>query len=247
MISLDSPQGTPRVDVWAVWLTAPAAVSSAFRGLISSDEVFRADRFAFDHLRHAYQVSHGVLRVLLAQYLECSPRALEFTLGPMGKPALLGGGRLRFNMSHSGELAVYAFTFDCEIGVDIEQARDTSGIEQIAERYFCPEEASELLSIPGGKARQDAFFRCWTRKESYIKATGDGLSATLDQFQVTLLPEAPARFVHIGHDASAAAKWTLHHLEPVPGYVGALAYHAGARHIELHPPQQAQDILATIR
>jgi 4'-phosphopantetheinyl transferase len=219
-------------------------VSPAFRELISADEVLRADRFAFDHLRRAHEVSHGVLRVLLAQYLQCGPRELEFTFGRNGKPALRGGGRLRFNMSHSGELAVYAFTFDCEIGVDIEQVL-TRLVSNRSPNAFSAREASELLSIPGGKAGRK-LFRCWTRKESYIKATGDGLSAALDQFQVTLLPEAPARFVHIGHDASAAAKWTLEHLEPASEYLGALAYHGDARTIAAHSPRQAQEILELI-
>jgi 4'-phosphopantetheinyl transferase len=246
MISVDSPRGAPAVDVWTVRLAAPATVSCALRTLISPDEIRRAERFAFENLRSAYVVSHAVLRVLLARYLGCHPREPEFAFGRGGKPALRGGSRLRFNMSHSGGLAVYAFACDCEIGVDTEQVRDTSDFEQIAGRYFCPAEAAELLSLPGGPPRRDAFYRCWTRKESYIKATGDGLSAALDQFQVTLLPDAPARFVHIGHDASAATSWTLHHLEPVPGYVGALAYREGARHLALHPPQLAQEILNTI-
>jgi 4'-phosphopantetheinyl transferase len=243
MISVDSLQGTQSVDVWAVWLSAPTPGSCAFRALISSEEILRADRFVFEHLRVSYEVSHGVLRVLLAQYLKCSPRELVFTFGRRGKPTLCGDSQLRFNMSHSGGLAVYAFTFGCEIGVDIEEVRDMCGFEQIAERYFCRAEASQLLSITGEEQREDAFFRCWTRKESYIKAIGDGLCVPLDQFQVTLLPDAPARFVHIGHDTSSASTWTLQHLEPVPGYVGALAYHADARNIVLRPPQHAQDIL----
>jgi 4'-phosphopantetheinyl transferase len=194
-------------------------------------------------LRISFEVSHGVLRILLAQYLGCRPRELAFTLGPRGKPALCGNSQLRFNMAHSGGLAVCAFSLGFEIGVDIEEVKDIHDFDQIAERYFCREEASQLLSIAGEKQRGEAFYRCWTRKESYLKAIGDGLSVPLDRFQVTLLSGSPARFIHIGYDASAALTWALHHLEPVPGYVGALAYQASARTIELHSPQHAQDFL----
>jgi 4'-phosphopantetheinyl transferase len=229
--------------VWAVWLGAPAAAASALRALLSTEETRRADRFAYAHLRASFEVSHGVLRLLLAQYLKRSPRGLEFTLGPAGKPALRGDSPLRFNMSHSGGLAVYAFTSGCEIGIDVEEVRHMPDIEQIAQRYFCREEASQLLSIAAEGPRQEAFFRCWTRKESYIKAIGYGLSAPLDQFQVTLSPDSPARLVHIGHDAAAASAWTLQHLEPAPGYAGAVAYRAPARQVELHSPCHAQEML----
>jgi 4'-phosphopantetheinyl transferase len=243
MISMDSPQGEPGVDVWAVRLAAPAAVSRAFRSLLSPEEMSRADRFAQAHLKASYEVSHGVLRVLLSPYLKRSPRDLEFTFGRAGKPALRPDSRLRFNMSHSGGLAAYAFTLDCEIGIDIEEVRHMPDLEPIAQHYFCPAEAAQLLSIPGEEQRRGAFFRCWTRKESYIKAIGDGLSVPLDQFQVTFSLDSPARLLHVGHDAGAASAWTLKHLDPAPGYAGALAYRAPSRQVEMHPPRQAQEIL----
>ena len=242
-IRLDCPDRASKVDVWAVWLQADTAVRRSFRDLLPPDEILRADRFAFESLRMSYEVSHGALRVLLAQYLNCSPGELGFTFGPKGKPALRGDSRLRFNMSHSGELAVYAVAFDCEVGVDVEKVRDLSDLEAIAERFFSPAEASELLSISEPALRQAAFYRCWTRKESYIKSIGDGLSMGLDQFQVTLLPGVPARLVHIGNDTRAASAWTLQHFEPAPGYVGALAYRSLHRNLDVHPPQHARDIL----
>jgi 4'-phosphopantetheinyl transferase len=247
MTSDASLQGAADVAVWAVWLGAPAAATGALRALISSEEMRRADRFAYPHLRAAYEVSHGVLRILLSQYLKCSPRNLEFTVGHAGKPALRGDSRLRFNMSHAGGLAIYAFTSDCEIGLDVEEVRHMPDIEQIARQYFCGEEASQLLSVAGEKQQQEAFFRCWTRKESYIKATGDGLSVPLDQFQVTLLSGSPARLVRIGASTDAASAWTLQHLEPAPGYVGAVAYRDRARRVELHPPLPAQEFLDRVR
>jgi len=243
MISINSPQIAQPVEVWTIWLGASAPVSRAFRELLSSDEILRADRFAFERLRSSFEISHGALRVLLAQYMKCRPCELKFTSGPKGKPALCGNSQLQFNMAHSGGLAVYAFLLGSEIGVDIEEVRDLCDFEHIAERYFCREEALQLLSIVGEKQREEAFYRCWTRKESYLKAIGDGLSVPLDQFQVTLLPDSPARFIHIGGQTSEASSWTLQHLDPAPGYAGALAYRGAARNVVLHPPQHAQDFL----
>lgn len=238
--------GSRAVDVWTVRLDAPAALSRACRALLSAEEAAHADRFVTEALRTSYAVSHGALRVLLAHYLARAPRDVAFTHGPAGKPALAGESRLRFNMSHSGRLAAYAFTCDCEIGIDIEEMQAIPDLESIAERFFCRTEASQLLSLTGDRNRQESFFRCWTRKESYIKALGDGLTVPLDQFQVTLLDDAPPALVHIADDTRAAAEWTVHHLEPAPRYVGAVAYRSAARELELQPLREAHEIFALI-
>lgn len=147
-------------------------------------------------------------------------------------------------MAHSGQLALYAFTLDVDIGVDVEEMRDVPDIEQIAAHYFCKAEASELKAIGGGQPATHAFFRCWTRKEAYIKAVGDGLYLPLDQFQVTLGADAPTKFVHIGNDPSLADGWTLQHLDPAPNYVGALAYRDAPRTIHLHGPLSPEQLLS---
>jgi len=244
MNNIDSLLRQPEVQVWPVRLAAPAEVNYAYRNLLSPEEVARADRFAFENLRRSYELSQGALRLLLSSYLDCSPRDVEFTAGPRGKPALRGYSRIRFNMAHSGGLALYAFTADCEIGLDVEKMRSLPEIEQIASHYFCRAEAAELLSIGDAATQQEAFFRCWTRKEAYIKAVGEGLYLPLDQFQVTLLPADPAQLVHIGNDAGAARQWTLQHLDPAPGYIGALAYQSEARHVVLSEPLETQALLA---
>jgi 4'-phosphopantetheinyl transferase len=146
-------------------------------------------------------------------------------------------------MAHTADLAVYAFTMDCELGVDVEQVREVADMEHVAARFFSKPEARELMSVRNQSARQEAFFRCWTRKEAYLKAIGSGLSLPLDSFQVTLLADAPPRFVEIGKDPTLGAEWTLQHLTPVPGYVGALAYHSPARNIVFRSPQSPQMLL----
>ncbi len=133
----------------------------------------------------------------LARELPCvlRPKKRVSAYGPKGKPALAARERpLRFNVSNSGDLAAYAFTFDCEIGVDVEHRRRLLEIESIAQRFFAPDEVAELMDLPESE-RPDGFFNCWTRKEAYIKAVGDGLSVPLDSFRVTLQPGVPARMV----------------------------------------------------
>jgi 4'-phosphopantetheinyl transferase len=241
---MDAVPGFRAVHVWSVWLDAPAAVNLEYRDLLSPAEIARADRFVFEHLTRSYELSHGALRLLLAHSLNCRPQAVEFNYGPRGKPFLQGDSRIRFNMAHSGQLALYAFTLDVEIGVDVEEMRDVPDIEQIAAHYFCQAEAAELKATGGGKPAIQAFFRCWTRKEAYIKAVGDGLYIPLDQFQVTLGADAPAKFVHSGNEPSVAAHWTLQHLDPAPNYVGALAYQDVPRSIHLHQPISPEQLLS---
>jgi 4'-phosphopantetheinyl transferase len=118
-------------------------------------------------------------------------------------------------------------------------------LEQMACRYFCRAEASELLSLGGPRVRQEAFFRCWTRKEAYIKAVGDGLHMPLDQFQVTLLPDDPPRFVQIDDDEKIASEWILQHIEPAPGYVGAVSYCARRSTIKVQGPMDANELLGS--
>ena len=243
MNDFDLVPGQAEVHVWGLWLKAPAAVNQAYRRLLSPTEAVRADRFVFDYLTRSYELSQGALRLLLANFRKCEPSDIGFDFGPRGKPLLQGGSRIRFNMAHSGAMALYAFTLDCEIGVDVEELRDIPDLAQIASHYFSKAEASELLSISDSISARDAFFRCWTRKEAYIKAVGDGLYLPLDQFQVTLSRNTPVRFVHIGEDAGAAAEWTLQHLDPAPNYVGALAYQAAPRNIVLHGPFNPEQLL----
>jgi 4'-phosphopantetheinyl transferase len=246
MDDVEASKGRSEVHVWAVWLKAPPEVNRAYRRLLSLHEIARADRFAFEHLTRSHELSQGTLRLLLAHSLKCKPEDVAFRFGPRGKPMLQGDSRIRFNMAHSGRLALYAITVDCEIGVDVEELRDIPEMEQVASHYFSKAEAIQLLSIGDEIATREAFYRCWTRKEAYIKAVGDGLYLPLDQFQVTLLSDAPAKFIHIGNDSAAAAQWTLQHLDPAPNYFGALAYHAAPRTIVFHEPLNPEQLLAGI-
>jgi 4'-phosphopantetheinyl transferase len=222
-----APPGLREVHLWAVSLEASPEREMVLRRLLTREEAARADRFHFDRHRRRFIVRRGVLRLLLAAYLGDDPARVRFGEGEKGKPyvpqdAVVPLEQLYFNLSDSKDLAVYAFTRGAELGVDVEILRPMPDALQIAERFFSAEERECLRRVPP-EATARAFFNCWTRKEAYIKAIGEGLSEPLDRFSVTLLPDEPARFVHLGGDRERAAAWTLHHLVPEDGAVGALA------------------------
>jgi 4'-phosphopantetheinyl transferase len=238
--------GLREVQIWGVWLTASDAALAYYRSTLSGDELRRAERFRFEKLRRSFTLSRGSLRILLAGYLGLPPNEIELICGPKGKPALRDSSKIAFNASHSGQMALYAFTAGCELGVDVEQLRTLDDPESIAARFFSTAEASELLSL-GPDQRGQAFFRCWTRKEAFVKAIGGGLAIPLNRFQVTLLPGIPARFVRIAGDLGTSEDWTLDHLDLAPGYIGALAYRDGRRPTTIHPIVQADDLRDVLR
>ena len=241
-----SPVGVRGVQIWRIWLTAPDAALTSYGATLSTDERDRAERYRFEKLRRSYILSRGALRILLAHYLGCPPNEIELICGPKGKPALKGSSRIRFNVSHSGHMAAFAFTLDCELGVDVEQLRKVDNMELIATRFFSSAEASELLSLQPSD-RCLAFFRCWTRKEAYVKAIGEGLAIPLNRFQVTLLPGVPARFVQIAGEMGTAKDWTLHDLAVAPDYVGALAYKDSPRPITVQATVRADELPEVLR
>jgi 4'-phosphopantetheinyl transferase len=209
------------VHVWAAHLDALSEAAS-LSGL-SDEERERAGRFHFARDRSRFVVARGLLRRLLGRYLGCDPAGLRFSYGPRGKPFLPDHpSGLRFNVSHSGGLALLAFARDRELGVDLERERTVPEAEEIARRYFSLREGAELRELPEPE-RTHAFFRCWTRKEAFIKATGDGLSQPLEAFDVTLGPGERPRLVRVEGKPAESRRWWLEDVEPAPGFAGALA------------------------
>jgi 4'-phosphopantetheinyl transferase len=156
-------------------------------------------------------------------------------LGPAGKPFLADQNpALQFNLSDSGDLALIGFARGCDLGVDIEFVKRMADTEMIASRFFSPEECSDLLGL-AEEERTAAFFRCWTRKEAYLKALGDGLAAPLDSFQVTLRPNEEPRLLRTALAGGETAHWHLYHLAPAPDYFGAVAYTGAPRKIHEWP------------
>lgn len=219
---LELSLGPSDIHIWSIALDQPPEQEAALRALLAPDEIERADRFRFDRHRRQYTVGRGVLRRMLGRYLGRRPEELTFAYGDKGKPYLPGHAELFFNLSNSEELALVGFTLRGEIGVDVEHLRPMPDGEQIAERFFSVPERDVLRAVPG-PLKDLAFFNCWTRKEAYIKAVGDGLSMALDRFDVTLAPGDPARMLRLDGDPERGAQWYMEHLEPKDGYVGAVA------------------------
>ncbi len=186
---------------------------------LSPGERERAARFRLEKHRSRFVAARGTLRELIGKYLGCGPESVEFNYGANGKPHLVEAS-LEFNASHSEDYALYAFTLTVPLGVDIEQVRAIASLEAIAQSFFSPAERAELLRISAA-GRLEAFFNCWTRKEAFVKAVGDGLSYPLDRFDVSL--SEPARLLTIDGSTSSASEWSLFTVAPARGYVGAVA------------------------
>ena len=217
------------VHIWMFELSADPPALEYFRSQLPPDEVSRADRFCFAHLRESFVIAHGGLRCLLAAYLGGRPTEVSFCYNEQGKPRLADpAARLRFNLSHSGAQAACAFALDCDLGVDIEQIRRVADIFDIARRFFSADECADLEST-AIEEREGAFFNCWTRKEAYIKAVGGGLSIPLDSFCVSLIPGQAARL--ISNREGSAAAWNIEAFDPGPGYRGAVAYNGTPREL----------------
>jgi 4'-phosphopantetheinyl transferase len=220
--------GPGEIHVWAVSLDpAPERVELLGRSL-AADEWERAKRFRFEKHRRQYVVGRGALRTLLAAYTGTRPELVRFHYGPRGKPFLASpeAGGLQFNLSNSDELALVGLVLGPEIGVDVEYLKPMPDCDQISERFFSESERRVLRGIPF-PAKEEAFFNCWTRKEAYLKAVGEGLAAPLDSFDVTLAPGEPPRMLTLEGDAERAARWFFQHFRPAPDYVGAVAIEGG--------------------
>lgn len=222
------------IDVWSIRLDPSAEQVEKLGRCLSPDEWERANRFRFDKHRRQYVVGRGALRTLLAAYTGTRPELVKFSYGPRGKPFLesfgtsagTSEGDLQFNLTNSDELALVGFVLGREIGVDVEYLRKMPDCEQISERFFSESERKVLRSIPF-PAKEEVFFNCWTRKEAYLKAVGEGLAAPLDSFDVTLALDEPPRMLTLEGDPERAARWFFHHLRPAPDYIGAIAIEGG--------------------
>jgi len=215
--------GSDEVHVWRASLHLEASRLESLLPTLAEDERARAARFYFPKDRDHFVAGRGILRALLARYLGAHPADLRFRYSPKGKPALVpefDAGALRFNVSHSHGLALYAVTRGHDLGVDVERIQPRLE-ERIAERFFSPREVAALQTLPP-PLQHEAFFACWTRKEAYIKATGEGLSLGLDQFAVSLVPGEPAALLWTEGDPQEARRWCLHALDPGPGYAAAI-------------------------
>ena len=229
-IAGDWPQG-PRqpslaageVHLWRVWLDQQAARTAQLARTLSPDEQQRAQAFRFDVDRTRFVVGRGVLRALLGLYLGLEPEQIDFAYGEWGKPALAEPATpLGFNLAHAADLALYAFTWGRSIGVDLEAVLPLPDVAQLVAQFFSPREQRDWRSLPAA-GQVEGFYRCWTRKEAFLKALGAGLARPTAQFSVSLRPDEPARLLEVAWDPAEAARWTLVSFPPCTGCLAAVA------------------------
>ena len=199
--------------------------------ILSTDERHRAERYRFDASRRTFVVCRGMLRIMLSGYLKKPPSQLEFTYTKYGRPELSLAGEennLDFNISHAEDLAVLGFSRKRRIGIDVEKVRRDFDTSEIAEHFFSECERRELRQTPKDESHE-AFFRCWTRKEAFIKALGEGLSHPLDSFDVSIERGSRPKLLATRPDVNEAARWSLWAVTVPTGYVAALAAERGFR------------------
>lgn len=211
------------VEIWQVGLQQEPSTIAQFHELLNAEERQRAARFHFPADQRRYTVGRGMLRVLLGHYLQIPPAQLAFTYNAYGKPQLAGAATaaLHFNLSHSGEFALYAITPQRIVGVDIELMRTNLDYLALARHVFSPAEQAVLTALPVTE-QLAAFYRGWTRKEAFIKARGMGLSLPLDQFDVTLHADQPPQLLATRDDPQEASRWSIDDLPCPPGYAAAV-------------------------
>lgn len=213
-----------QVHVWAARLGVPADRRLHLEASLSENERVRAARYKLEDPARRFVVARGVLRELLGVYLSVPASKIELVAGEHGKPALRDGAerQLEFNVTHSGDLALYAFTRGARVGVDVEELRPMANLSALAGRVLSEAERVSFDRINPAEQR-DAFFSTWTRKEAFVKARGSGIAAQLDKFEVSVGRTAPARLLRVEGDEAAPSQWSLAHLEPAEGFVGAVA------------------------
>ena len=213
------------IHVWQASLNVEVTVLQTLQRLLTEEEVTKARQFRFEKDKHHFIIARGVLRMLLGRYLKTNPHLLRFDYNAYGKPSLdypFSESTLHFNVSHSHEMALYAFTYARQIGVDVEYMRSGIDYEDLARYSFSSHERAMLDTLPKA-LRQQGFYNCWTRKEAYIKAKGKGLSLPLGLFDVSLRPDDPAKLLASREVPKETTCWSLQELLPASGYAGALA------------------------
>jgi len=222
--SLPPAPGNDDVHVWRASLDFDVITISRLAQILSADESQRAGSYRFAEHRSRFIAARAQLRVLLGNYLGMRPGELRFRYDGHGKPALHDSllDRCTFNVTHSGDLALFAVACNREVGIDMELLRPNLDAQELAEHYFTAQEVSALRDVPE-EQKLEVFGRCWTRKEAYLKGRGEGLTRSLNSVQVSCLQLEPGRLLALEDSVAPNEGWTLTSLEPGPGYAAALA------------------------
>jgi len=219
------------VHIWNVEANFTENQIESFIDFLSFDEKKRASKFKFPKDRQVFVVARGMLRYLSGFYLKEHPKTIEFKYSEYGRPSFLQDFRINFNVSHSGNRIIIGFSKEQIIGVDIEKIKSDFAPLDLAKNFFSTEEVKALSQTKEPEMFQ-AFYRCWTRKESFIKAVGEGLSYPLDSFAVTMDDDHKARFLKIDNTKDSKKDWRLHSFVPAEGYIAAITTDGHPKKIE---------------
>jgi 4'-phosphopantetheinyl transferase len=226
-----------RVDRCGELLSFPLEESAAERdrltAWLSAEERTRAARFHAGQHQRRFTVAHGRLRQILAEVLGVEPQHLQFAVGPYGKPQLTGDWErsgLQFNLSHSADRALLAWSWRRAVGVDIELWRPLHDAAALVRRYFSASEIAAWDALPS-EVREQGFFDCWTRKEAYIKAVGRGLGLPLDSFDVSLGRGSEARLQRASQVMDDGRPWSLTAIDAGPRASAALVVEGESCHV----------------
>jgi 4'-phosphopantetheinyl transferase len=213
-----------RIQIWTLPAVSEAAALARFLAILSPDERERANRFHFVEHQKAFIANRGRLRILLARYLSCSPEELVFHYGGQGKPSIASPVRsgLEFNLSHTNDMGVVAISRNRKLGIDIEKLKPFPDALEIARQQFASAEYESLSAVSTGD-RLQAFYRCWTAKEAFLKGLGDGLERPLNSFQISP-PASPLRLLSCNWDQGLCGQWQFHSLDVGNDYISTLAF-----------------------
>jgi len=222
--SKDLSLGRSDIHVWRASLDLDSSQVQILQKNLTQEESAKALRLYFPRDRRYFIVTRALLRMLLGYYLDIEPIEVQFLYRQHGKPTLVNDSNmdaLNFNLSHSNGLVLYCVTYGREIGIDIQGVQTNIPYGIIAKKFFSPQEVSMLRDLPICM-QKEAFFKCWTRKEAYVKARGEGILGTLSHFDVSVAPDKPAELLSVYGDPKETHLWSLLDLFPGPGFVAAL-------------------------
>ncbi|MFD1162101.1 4'-phosphopantetheinyl transferase family protein [Hwangdonia seohaensis] len=223
---------TPKtIHTWVVNVNYVTPIIENLKHLIDMDEKQKASKFRFKKDQNIFIIARGALRFLSAFYLNMDAKEIEFKYGEYGKPEYNFDSDLKFNISHSGEIIVLSFVKNFEIGVDIEKIKDNFDVFEIASNFFSTLEIETLKKVPKEK-QVEYFYRCWTRKESFIKAKSVGLSFPLDSFSVCIHSDKKTELLETKWDAAEKHQWKLFTFSRQPDYLGAISIKGNIKTVE---------------
>ncbi len=218
------------LHTWEFGLDRLGQELAELHATMSGDERGRADRFRFERDRLRYIAGRGILRKILERYTGKPASNLVFGYGPAGKPEL-AGSNLQFNMSHSGRMAILAVTCDARVGIDMEEIRPVPMMDGVMQCSFSPAEREAILALEP-QCRLEAFYTCWTRKEAYVKATGQGLGVALDRFTVSVVPGSAPRLVQVDDAPEEKERWDFRALSLGQGFAGVVVREGPVQELE---------------